>query len=54
LSRREAAEYLGVSSGPAVTRQLARYQQLVGKGRWWMKIAASCERALLAAAKPND
>ena len=54
LSRREAAAHLGVRSGPAVTRQLALYQELVGKGRRLRKIAASCERALQEASNDQD
>lgn len=54
LSRREAAAHLGVRSGPAVTRQLALYQALVGKGRRLRKVAAACERAIQAAADSDD
>ena len=47
LSRREATAYLGVTSGPAVTQQLARYRELTAKNRRLRKLSALCENALL-------
>ena len=49
LTRREAAQHLGVGSGPAVSRQLVRYGQLVGESRRLKKLAALCEERLQAA-----
>jgi len=46
LSRRETAKWVGVKSGPAVSRQLALYGQLVGDNRRLRKLSANCETAL--------
>ena len=46
LSRRAAAPYLGVTSGPAVTQQLSRYRELIDDNRMMKKMAAACEAAV--------
>jgi len=53
LSRRETAEWVGVKSGPAVSRQLALYGQLVEENRRLKKLSSRCETALCSAAKPD-
>jgi len=50
LSRREAARHLGVSSGPAVTQQIARYGRMIAQSRRLKKVAKQCEAALKDAA----
>ena len=50
LSRREAARHLGVSSGPAVTQQIARYGRMIAESRRLKKVAKQCEAALKDAA----
>lgn len=46
LSRRQTALHLGVSSGQAVTNQLALYRQLMHASRALRKLSALCERTL--------
>jgi putative transposase len=48
LSRREAARHLGVTSGPAVSQQIAQYRELLKKSRQLKKLAACCQAALLS------
>jgi putative transposase len=43
LSRRQTALHLGVRSGPAVSRQLSRYGELMQENRRLRKLAAACE-----------
>ena len=50
LTRREVARHLGVSSGPAVTQQIARYGQMIAESRRWKNVAKQCEAALKDAA----
>ena len=45
LSRRIAADHLGVRSGPAVSRQLALYGEPTREDRRLKKLAAVCENA---------
>lgn len=45
LSRRQTALYLGVRSGPAVSRQVSRYGELMQENRRLRLLAAVCEDA---------
>jgi len=46
LSRRQAAFYLGVRSGQAVTNQLGLYRQAIGASRQLRKLFERCEATL--------
>jgi len=42
------AKHLGVTSGPAVSQQIAQYRELLKKSSHLKKLAARCEAALLS------